>query len=164
VRRLTAEQVHDSMIYATGLYTEVPIRGTGVRARYATEMRSPEDFKQPLPGLKDINFFLESFGQTNREYAERVNEGDVTQAILLMNSPFVLRQIQAHPDSYLSKLLGSQRTPVENITAIFQRFLNRPPDDREMAMAQELVSSTGRKGYEDLQWLVINKVDFVFNY
>jgi hypothetical protein len=164
VRRLTAEQVHDSLIHATGLYTQVPIPGTDVRARYATETRSPEDFKQPLPGLKDINFFLESFGQTNREYAERVNEGDVTQAILLMNSPFVLRQIQAHPDSYLSKLLGTQRTPEENIAAIFRRFLNRRPDAREMAMARDLVSSSSRKGYEDLQWLVVNKVDFVFNY
>ena len=50
--------------------------------------------------LQDINFFLEAFGQTNREESERTNEGEITQAILLMNSPFVLRQIKARPGSF----------------------------------------------------------------
>ena len=45
IRRLTAEQIHDSLIAATGLATPIPIRGTDVRAIYATETRSPEDFK-----------------------------------------------------------------------------------------------------------------------
>ncbi|MEZ5354416.1 MAG: DUF1553 domain-containing protein [Bryobacteraceae bacterium] len=164
VRRLTAEQVHDSIVHATGLYTGVPIRGTDVTARYATETRSPEDFKQRIPGLKDINFFLESFGQNNREYAERVNDGDLTQAILLMNSPWVMRQVTAQPGSFLSRLLAAKRSPDANITAIFERFLNRRPEPREIGMAKSLIASGEAKGYEDLQWLLLNKVDFIFNY
>jgi len=164
VRRLKAEEIHDSLVHATGLYTDVPIRGTDFRAKYATETRSPEDFKGKGPLLKDVNFFLESFGQTNREYAERTNEGDITQAILLMNSPFVLRQVRAEPGSFLSKVLAKQATEEEKITEVFQRFLIRQPTREEMAMAKDLVKTDPKKGWEDLQWLVVNKVEFVHNF
>lgn len=164
VRRLKAEEIHDSLVAATGLYTNVPIRGTDFNARYATETRSPEDFKGKGPMLKDINFFLEAFGQTNREYAERTNDGDITQAVLLMNSPFVLRQVKAELGSFLGKLLDVQLPAADTITRLFERFLQRYPSREELAMAKDLVATRGRQGYEDLQWLLLNKVEFVFNY
>jgi hypothetical protein len=164
VRRLKAEEIYDSIVHATGVYTGVPVRGTDFVARYATETRSPEDFKGKYPGLKDINFFLESFGQTNREYSERVNEGDITQAILLMNSPFVLKQIQASPGSYLGGLLNKTMPAEQAITRLFERWLVRQPTRVELAQAKDLVLTSGQKGYEDLQWLLVNKVDFLFNY
>ncbi len=164
VRRLKAEEIHDSMIAATGLHTDVPIRGTDFKAKYATETRSPEDFKGKNPMLKDINFFLEAFGQTNREYSERTNDGDITQAVLLMNSPFVLRQVKAEPGSYLAKLLDEKRPADENVARLFTRFLQRQPAANELAMSKDLVATRGKQGYEDLQWLLLNKVEFVFNY
>lgn len=163
VRRLKAEEIHDSLVAATGLHTEVPIRGTDARVKYATETRSPEDFKGK-PNLKDINFFLEAFGQTNREYAERTNDGDITQAVLLMNSPFVLRQVKSEAGSYLAKLLDQKPAPEDAVTRLFERFLQRKPAAHEIAMAKDLVATRGQQGYEDLQWLLINKVEFVFNY
>jgi len=164
VRRLTAEQVHDSIVHATGLYTDIPVRGTDFRARYATETRSPEDFKGRYPGLKDINFFLESFGQTNREYAERTNEGDITQAVLLMNSPWVLNQVKARPGGHLSALIAEAHPPEKAVEILFARFLNRRPSPQESAMAREWIAAGGRRGYEDLQWLLLNKTDFLFHY
>jgi hypothetical protein len=164
VRRLKAEEIYDSLVHATGLYTEIPIRGTDFRAKYATETRSPEDFKGKGPLLKDANFFLESFGQTNREYSERTNEGDITQAILLMNSPFVLRQVKGSPGSFLAGLLQQTSSDEEKIAALFERFLVRRPTARELAMAKDLVDSKSRKSWEDLQWLLVNKVEFVHNF
>lgn len=164
VRRLKAEEIHDSLVHATGLYTEVPIRGTDFKAKYATETRSPEDFKGKGPLLKDVNFFLESFGQTNREYSERTNEGDITQAILLMNSPFVLRQIKAEPDSFLGGLIKKDIPNDEKINSLFERFLIRKPTEDELGKARELVKGNTRQGWEDLQWLLVNKVEFVHNF
>jgi hypothetical protein len=166
VRRLKAEEIHDSLVHASALYTDVPVRGTDFRAKYATETRSPEDFKGKGPALKDVNFFLESFGQTNREYAERTNEGDITQAILLMNSPFVLRQVSAAPGGFLAGLLNRQpaANDREKIEEIFERFLMRKPTAEEMALAMDIVQTDNRKGWEDLQWLLVNKVEFVFNF
>jgi hypothetical protein len=164
VRRLKAEEIHDSLVAATGIYNEIHIRGTDFRAKFATETRSPEDFKGKSAILKDANFFLESFGQTNREYAERTNEGDITQAILLMNSPFVLRQIKSLPGSYLSGLRAESLPDEERIVRLFERFLVRRPDPGELAMAREVVRDSSEKAWEDLQWLLVNKVEFVHNF
>jgi hypothetical protein len=164
VRRLKAEEIHDSLVHATGIYTDIPIRGTDFRAKYATETRSPEDFKGKGSLLKDVNFFLESFGQTNREYSERTNEGDVTQAILLMNSPFVLRQIKATPGSFLYGLLQRPDSTDERISVLFERFLVRKPDSVELARSREIVANNSQREWEDLQWLLVNKVEFVHNF
>ncbi|MFN7939619.1 MAG: DUF1553 domain-containing protein [Bryobacteraceae bacterium] len=162
VRRLTSEELYDSIVQATNLFTEVPVRGTDFRARYATETRSPEDWK--ANGLKDIVFFLESFGQNNREYSERKNGGTITQAVLMMNSPWIMRQIQASPGSYLSSLLQRKQPDETNVTELFERFLSRKPTREELASAKDLTATGGRKGYEDLQWLLMNKLEFLFNY
>lgn len=165
VRRLTAEQIHDSLVFATNLHTVVPIRGNSeIRARYATETRSPEDLRQEYPGLKDMLFFLDSFGQTNREYSERTNDGDVTQAALLMNSPFVLNQVKHRPGSYLSGLLEARLEQEETIEKLFYRFLLRAPSPEELRMARQITAGGAAKSYEDLQWLLVNKVEFLFNY
>lgn len=162
VRRLTSEELYDSIVAATNLVTEVPIKGTDFRARYATETRSPEDWK--YSGFKDIVFFMESFGQNNREFSERKNGGTITQAVLMMNSPWVLKQTQASPRSYLSGVLLAQISDAERIEKLFERFLLRKPTREELATAKDLVATNGRKGYEDLQWLLLNKLEFLFQY
>ncbi len=164
VRRLKAEEVYDSLVGATNQFLEVPIRGTDIRARWATELRTPEDIKQNLPGFRDASFFLDVFGQNNREYAERKNEGEITQAIMLMNSPFVLTRLQARPGSFAAELKARAKSPDELIGEMFERFLVRRPDARELAFARGVLASQPEKGLEDLQWLLLNKLEFIFNY
>ena len=164
VRRLTAEQIHDSLVFATNLQTKIPIRGTNINVTYATELRSPEDLKQPFPGAKDLSFFLDSFGQTNREYSERTNEGDVTQAVLLLNSPFVRGQVRAAPGSYLDTLLSTPASPEQRIDKLFHRFLLRAPSPEERRLSLSVIAKGEPKAYEDLQWLLVNKVEFLFHY
>ncbi len=160
VRRLTAEELYDAIVKSTELYTELPVRGTGLRVKFATEMRSPEDFRP----FKDINFFLDTFGQTNRDYSERHTDGAITQAILLMNGPFVREKIKPAPGSYLAKLLDRNLPDDELIRQLYWKFLSRAPDTSELALAQELLAANRRQGLEDLQWLLVNKVEFLFNY
>jgi hypothetical protein len=162
VRRLTSEEIYDSIVQATKLTTDVHIRGTDFRARFATETRSPEDFK--MNGLKDIVFFLESFGQNNREFSERKNGGTITQAVLMMNSPWVMGQTKANVGSYLAQTLNAAYTDTQKIERLFERFLTRKPSSQELALAKDLVATSGRAGYEDLQWLLMNKLEFLFQY
>ena len=164
VRRLKAEEVYDSIVGATNQFLEVPIRGTDFRARWATELRTPEDMKQNLPGFRDANFFLDVFGQNNREYAERKMDPEITQAILLMNSPFVLRRLKPVPGSFAASLKSSAADGGDLVTGLFERFLVRRPDAREMAFAKDLLKTNPDKGLEDLQWLLVNKLEFLFNY
>jgi hypothetical protein len=165
VRRLKAEEVYDSLVSATNLFTEVPIRGTDVKIKFAAEAYSPDEFIRGVndPVLKEIHFFLESFGQTNRQSSERSNDGAITQAVLLMNSPLVHRQIRAAEGSYLAGLLKQQLPDEEKIARLFERFLVRPPTPGELANARNVVSR-GSEGWEDLQWLLVNRVEFVHNF
>jgi len=168
VRRLKAEEIHDSLVTATGLTTEYPIRGTDQRVRFAHDA-APEDFGQFFAvradetNAKEVHFFLEAFGQTNRESSERSNDGEITQAILLMNSPFVLRQIKAAPNSYLARLLAQDLPDEEKISRLFERFLMRRATRDEIVQAKPVIAR-GQAGWEDLQWLLVNKVEFVHNF
>ena len=110
-----------------------------------------------------MHFFLDAFGQTNREASERSNDGEITQAILLMNSPFVLDQIKAKDGSFLAGLLKQDLPEDEKIARVFQRFLMRKPSADEVTQAKAVVKS-GAAGWEDLQWLLVNKVEFVHNF
>lgn len=166
VRRMKAEEIHDSLVNATGIVTPVPIPGLDIRKNFAMELYDPEDAQRSRdPAVADMHFFLESFGQTNREYSERTNDGAITQAVLLMNSPFVLRQIKASPNSFLGELLKQPAADEDRIARLFQRFLVRQPTQREISLSKDVVKSgVGAKGWEDLQWLLVNKVEFVHNY
>lgn len=164
VRRLKAEEVYDSIVGATNQFIEVPIRGTDFRARWATELRTPEDFKQNLPGFRDASFFMDVFGQNNREYGGRKMEPEITQAILMMNSPFVLRRMKAQPGSFAAALKSRVTSENELVTELFERFLVRRPEARELAFAKDLLKTNPEKGLEDLQWLLVNKLEFLFNY
>jgi hypothetical protein len=168
VRRLKAEEIHDSLVTASGLTTEYPIRGTDQRVRFAHDA-GPEDFGQFFAvrpdetNAKEVHFFLSAFGQTNRESSERSNDGEITQAILLMNSPFVLKQIKAAPNSYLAQLLKQDLPEEEKISRLFERFLMRRATRDEIVQARPVVAR-GQAGWEDLQWLLVNKVEFVHNF
>ena len=165
VRRLSAEQVYDSIVHATQMYTEVAVRGSHRKARYLTEVRGPEDINRPLE-LRDLHFFMETFGQANRRSSERTNQGSITQAVLMLNSTLVKEKIQAAPDSYLGSVLRTE-TPLDfdDLTdKLFLRFLMRRPSEREKLLALDLLGEKGlRKGGEDLQWGLVNKVEFIHN-
>ncbi len=162
VRRLTAEEMHDAIVKTTGVYHNIPVPNRGLTVKFATEARSPEDFRR----LGDVNFFLEAFGQPNRDYSQRTNDGAITQAVLLMNSPMVKEKIKASPGSFVESLLEARPEigAGELARRLFVRFLVRPPDETESAMAAKLLASNRRQGAEDLQWLLVNKLEFVFNY
>jgi hypothetical protein len=171
VRRLKAEEIYDSLVNATNLTTDLAIPGTDIRVKYTSELFDAEDIRPVRTAegrasdLAQIRFFLESFGQANREYSERVNDGDITQAVLLMNSPLVLKQVQASPTSFLGGLLKDPMPDEARIVRLFERFLVREPSFAEIAAARKVVAgSPGVKGWEDLQWLLVNKVEFVHNF
>jgi hypothetical protein len=137
---------------------------------YLVQTRGPADIRA-TPTLsakykKDLQFFTESFGQANREFNEPSREGSIIQAALMMNSPVVKERAKAKRGSYLGDMLTqSEVTDPELVDRLFWRFLTRPPDAEERLQALSLLAERGRgPGGEDLQWLLMNKVEFLFNY
>lgn len=173
VRRLSAEQVYDSMVEATGRFTEIPVRGLVQRARYMTETRTPENIsgrnprepKELAQFLNELQFFLESFGASNRRTTEPTAATAMTQAVLLLNSPVVKDKIQVSKDSYLGKLLATGDWSNDRLVEkLFLQFLSRRPTAEERTQAAELLAKKGQhEGGEELQWALLNKLEFIFN-
>ncbi len=154
--------MYNAIVASTNLYEDIPIRGTDLTVKYATETRSPEDMGR----FREAAFFLKVFGQTNRDYSERNNQGAIDQAIMLMNSSFVTERLEAKPGSALAELISRQPPLGDDqlIEGLYYRFLSRPPAQEETAKARELIAGNRRQGLEDLQWLLMNKLEFIFNY
>ncbi|MEZ5396472.1 MAG: DUF1553 domain-containing protein [Bryobacterales bacterium] len=170
VRRLTAEQVYDSMVKATRVMAPIQIPRLSETVDYLVQTRGPADIRA-TPTLstkykKDLQFFTESFGQANREFNEPSREGSIIQAALMMNSPIVKERAKAKRGSYLQEALAEiDLSDAELVDRLFWRFLTRPPSDQEKIQSLSLLGDRGRdRGAEDLQWLLMNKVEFLFNY
>jgi hypothetical protein len=84
---------------------------------------------------------------------------------MLMNSSFVTERLAAKPGSSLAELLAKQPPLDDNqlIEELYYRFLSRQPAEEESVKARELIAENRRQGLEDLQWLLMNKLEFIFN-
>jgi uncharacterized protein DUF1549/uncharacterized protein DUF1553 len=164
VRRLTAEQAHDAISQATGVYGKYSRRdmvyGTELPPlRFCTEAPTPEEINDG-----EAKAFLRTFGQANREQFDRRPGGSILQAMALMNSPFVTRRVRAEGGSHVEQLVRSAKTDGEVVDALFLATLSRPPVPAERQVALSWLDADRQQGAEDLQWSLLNKLDFVFNY
>ena len=164
VRQLTAEQLHDAISQATNVFGEYKRRDwlyeTPIApVRFWTEAASPEDVSNG-----EAKNFLRTFGQSNREQFDRQQVGSILQAMMLMNNPFVTRRVEATGNSLVAQLLASTKTSTEIVEQLYLATLSRPPLPAEKRMAVDWLEKDRRQGAEDLQWSLVNKLDFIFNY
>jgi hypothetical protein len=60
-------------------------------------------------------------------------------------------------------LLKTDVPEEEKVSRLFQRFLMRRPTTDEVSQGVSVVKRAAT-GWEDLQWLLVNKVEFVHNF
>lgn len=168
VRMLWAEEVHDNISQATQVFGDykrpemLPGRTETPPVRFFTELASPEELQGKAAG--PIKFFLQTFGQSNREQFDRQSVGSILQAMLLMNDDFVSRRVKAENGSLVEQLLKSGQTDAEIVEQLYLATLSRFPLAEEKQLSLALLSKDRVQGAEDLHWGLINKLDFLFNY
>lgn len=171
VRMLWAEELHDAVTEATQVFGNYkkPSYGLGEwedgtkKVKYWTEFASPEQM-EGYDGGKGIKFFLHNFGQTNREQFDRQSVPSALQAMLLMNDDFVNRRVKAENRSLVEQLVKSEKSEAEIVDELFLSTLSRYATERERDLSVKLLAENRIQGAEDLQWSLINKLDFIFNY
>jgi hypothetical protein len=164
VRMLTAEQLHDAICQSTNVFGDYKrkdmVYGTDMPAiRYWTEAPTPEEI-----GDGTAKNFLRTFGQANREQFDRQTGGSILQAMSLMNSPFVNKRVRAEGGSRVEQLVKSNKSNEQIVEELYLATLSRPARDDEKKIALGWLEADRRQGAEDLQWSLLNKLDFVFNY
>jgi hypothetical protein len=161
VRRLWAEEVHDAVAQSSNIlpkYT-IPLNGTLTWA-----MQFPEPLNTPSP-RDPVMPFLDAFLRGNRDDETRSGEGSISQALDLMNDPFVMSRTKSTGAATSLLVANLNLTNSQLVNTLFLSVLSRYPTSEEMAQAVSQIGTGNRAlGAENLLWSLYNKVDFTFNY
>ncbi len=163
-QRLTAEQLFDSLTTSTGTEPVLEVDGLPGRFHYANQLphpRSSLDFT--------VDSLLTSLGQ-----GDWVNQLPSTQPSLygvldFFNSYSVSGRTRAwsnaaSPQTRLAVWVGQGLQDTDIIKNIFLSTLARMPTDTEVATILSKRQSNRLYWLTEVQWAVLQKSDFIFNY
>ncbi|MHA3769931.1 DUF1549 and DUF1553 domain-containing protein [Verrucomicrobiota bacterium sgz303538] len=161
VRRLTAEQIADSLAAAADAPLEIEGFPAGTRLAQV-----PEGRKHYKPLKTNLDRFSATFGKPPRLIAsecERSNELAMPQAFQLISGP-LLQDALTRKNNRLDALLSSGKHELEVVDELFWTTLSREPTTRELdRFAFRLMNSSARrKVAEDLLWALLNSKEFLF--
>jgi hypothetical protein len=152
---LSAEQLLDSLCAVT----EVPEKYAGMPVGTRAVQLPDGEVNHP---------FLKTFGQPARELAcecEREGDSNLAQALQLTNGPTVNEKLR-NPKNRLGRLLEKKLSDEEMLNELYLASLSRSPLDGEIKVAMKHLADNPdkRKGWEDIQWALINHKEFLFRH
>jgi hypothetical protein len=151
----SAEVLLDAICAATGVPEKFAGMPLGTRA-------------VQLPDGEINHVFLKTFGQPGRELAcecERESDSNLAQALQLINGPTINEKTR-DANNRVGKLLARKRTDQEILNDLYVAALCRVPTDGEIKAALEHIAKAAdkRKGWEDVQWAIVNSKEFLFRH
>jgi hypothetical protein len=161
VRRLDAEEVHDAIQKATGVMNTYTFQYLP-SVQWAMQLPDP---REPASNSA-VAAFLNSFGRGDRDLNPRRSDPSGLQALNMMNNNFIMNRVhQNNQGSRVATILSQTTDPATIIQLLYQYTLARSPSPDEVALFLPMVQSQGaRVGAESLQWILLNKMDFLYNY
>jgi hypothetical protein len=160
-RRLMAESMLDAIAKATSVPVTYTISGGLPAVTSAMKLPDTLEVRNNVYGR-----FLDEFGRGNRDDQARSNDSSIAQALSLMNDGTVVvnRTHKATATSTVAKTLASTTDPNVITDQLYLYTLSRFPTAAEKTQAVAyLKSGTLANKTEDLQWVLLNSVEFLFN-
>jgi hypothetical protein len=155
VRLLGAEELHDAIATATGR--------PGSFKLGSREMPMAQQMSGPAGG-GDLKYFMQTFGQSNRNNPPKFQTGSAMQPLLLMQSPVVTDRVLARKDSRVQRLLDSYKDDGMVVEEMFLGTLSRQPSANERETALAALRANRVEGAQNLQWALLNLPEFFFSY
>ena len=155
VRRLGAEELHDAVVLATDRPGNFEF-GDGT-VGMAMQLSGPSEGRE-------IRHFMETLGQSDRNTPPRKVAGSLLHPLVLMQSPVVAERVLAEDCGRVQQLLDRYAEDPPVVEEMFLATLSRPPTDREEEIALAALQRNRVEGAQNLQWALINNVEFLFNY
>ena len=163
-RRMEGEEVHDAIAKATGVPGSYTVGGFGAPVAWAMELPEPLEPRSNSAVLA----FMNSFYRGNRDQVKRSQSGSILQQLYLMNDAFVSTRVKVSASPKLKEVsqMANNRDVADEL---FLTFLSRYPSDAERAaavarLAAATTAAARNTAIEDLAWVLINKVEFLFSY
>ena len=156
-RRLMAEEVLDAILKCTGVAANLGVSGNRFVPR---AMLLPD----PTEGGTFAKF-LNNFERGNRDDQPRNSDSSIVQALALLNDRIVTDRIDSTSSaSLVARLIRQSTDPAAIAEGLYLNTLSRYPTADEKAAAVAYLKSGELAGKtEDLQFALINKLEFLFN-
>ena len=182
VRMLGGAELHDSIVTATAR--------PGSYKSGVDDVATAMALLDPAHVNREVAEFLRAFGQQSRDEFPAETPASSLQAMLMMNSQVVIDRVKAEGDSRVDQLLSrltDDRIMVEQsffaavgrepaadevervldralVEKVYLATLSRRPLPAEMDIALSALHKDRKRGMENLQWALLNKPEFLFNY
>jgi hypothetical protein len=162
-RRLAPEELYDAINDATG--TEVPMNVNGSPAPLLRAVELPDPYEPQDGNIKQL---LEAFGRGDWWRTPRSLETSVIRVLTLMNDARVVNRSFGSSRGFVAtrvaRLASSGRPQAELVEEVFLATLGRFPTAYESETALAHRAGRGLEEWlSDLQWALLNRVDFIFN-
>lgn len=174
VRRLRSEELLDALTTATAVPIALSVTGYTNMLAWAGQL---PDTKEPNLGQgtsgaesRQARAFLDVFLRGDRDQNARSSQSSIAQALSAMNDTLVTGRIKAsRAGSTVAKLISSNASPDVIVKTLYLNTLSRNPNGQELAAGVALFSNlaagqTKTTVAEDLQFALLNKLDFLLNY
>jgi hypothetical protein len=153
-RRLTAEQLFDSIMTAAGAPVNLPGVPAGFRATQ-------------LPDSRVQVGFLDMFGRPPRESpceCERTSDVSLSQTLNLINGPTIAEAI-VHSQGLIARLTAEKADTKRIIEEVYLSVICRFPTEDEAKLAETYFAEVAdpSEAAQDLMWALINSPAFLFN-
>ncbi|MBM3793755.1 MAG: DUF1549 domain-containing protein [Acidobacteria bacterium] len=158
-RMLTAEDVHDAIASATDRPGNFKMgrRGTGETVGMAMQLSMPR-------ASGELKSFMQAFGQSNRGTPPRAPSPSPLQPIMMMCSEVVNDRVLAAKDSRLERFLGAYQDDAKVVDELFMASIARMPSAAERALAMSAMKANRVEGAQNVQWALLNLVEFLYNF
>ncbi len=164
-RRLSAEQMYDAMITATRTEQPMFIGSSGKVVRYANQL---PDTTEPISDFRVVDF-LNQLGRGNWLTIDRTSEPTLLGLLFQMNDgnnvyrSFGTPNASVSPTNRVLQVNATAANDEDAITRIFLATLTRHPTQAEIATVMQRKTGPRAQWLSDLQWALLNKLDFIFN-
>jgi hypothetical protein len=161
-RRLAAEEMWDAISIATDTVTPMEVFGFDKPLLYANQLPDPTE---PRSSGTIVNF-MNLFGRGDWWTIGRTADPSLLQLLFTMNdSAVVSRTFPANwVSNRVAKVALSNASDTAAIQELFLSTLSRMPTNDEVATVLARKKGTRLDWLADVQWALLNKLDFIFNY
>jgi len=157
--RLSAEMLLDAVAKATNVLPSFTVNGIGT-VNKAMALPDTTEASRNANGR-----FLDEFGRGDRDEVMRSNDTSIAQALSLMNDTIITNRVKRTTSgSTVNKVLASTSDPGSIADQLYLATLSRKPTSTERDTAiGYLKSGNLQQKTEDLQFALLNSLEFLFN-
>jgi len=163
-RRLAAEELWDSLATATQTETPMFVYGFDQPLQYANQLPDPTEPRSDF----QVTNFLSLFGRGDWWNIGRDPRPSLLQLLYTMNdSQVVLRTFASRGDApvnRVARIASSTLSDADAVRELYLATLSRPATQEEVDTVLRMKKGTRADWLADLQWVLVNKLDFIFSY